>query len=72
MPNALTERQLEVVRLVYAGLSNAEIGDELGISPRTAKAHTDVIRLKLGVDSRRRIPAAAIAAGYDVLPAVSP
>ena len=54
----LTERQLEIVRLIARGCSNDEVGAQLGISPRTAKAHCDVLRQKLGVPRRRQIPAA--------------
>jgi DNA-binding CsgD family transcriptional regulator len=53
-----TERQRQVVRLIAGGCSNAEIADRLGVSPRTAKAHADVLRMKLGVSRRRQIPAA--------------
>lgn len=53
-----TARQQQVVRLIALGCSNAEIADRLGISPRTAKAHSDVLRVKLGVSRRRHIPAA--------------
>jgi ATP/maltotriose-dependent transcriptional regulator MalT len=55
---ALTERQTQVVELIALGCSNDEIGRRLGISPRTAKAHCDVLRQKLGVPRRRQIPAA--------------
>jgi len=54
----LTQRQREVVALIAAGCSNDEVGERLGISPRTAKAHADVIRRKLGVSRRRYIPVA--------------
>jgi ATP/maltotriose-dependent transcriptional regulator MalT len=54
----ITERQREVVELIAAGLSNDEVGERLGISPRTAKAHCDVLRQKLGVSRRRQIPVA--------------
>jgi len=54
----LTERQRQVVHLIAAGCSNDEVGARLGISPRTAKAHCDVLRQKLGVTRRRQIPAA--------------
>jgi DNA-binding CsgD family transcriptional regulator len=54
----LTRRQREVVALIAAGCSNDEVGARLGISPRTAKAHADVIRRKLGVSRRRYIPVA--------------
>ena len=35
----LTERQLQIVVLIARGCSNDEVGERLGISPRTAKAH---------------------------------
>ena len=35
-----------------------EVGHALGISARTAKAHSDVLRQKLGVTRRRQIPIA--------------
>ena len=54
----ITERQREVVQLIAAGLSNNEVGERLGISSRTAKAHCDVLRQKLGVSRRRQIPVA--------------
>src|SRR6476469_410293 len=57
-PFALTERQLQVIELIARGCSNEEVGVRLGISPRTAKAHCDVLRQKLGVPRRRQIPAA--------------
>jgi ATP/maltotriose-dependent transcriptional regulator MalT len=54
----LTERQLQVIVLIALGCSNEEVGERLGISARTAKAHCDVLRQKLGVPRRRQIPAA--------------
>ncbi len=54
----LTERQRQVVVLIANGCSNEEVGERLGISTRTAKAHCDVLRQKLGVPRRRQIPAA--------------
>ena len=56
-PN-ITKRQREVVELIAAGMSNDEVGERLGISSRTAKAHSDVLRQKLGVSRRRQIPVA--------------
>jgi ATP/maltotriose-dependent transcriptional regulator MalT len=55
---SITARQRQVVELIAAGYSNEEIGDQLGISPRTVKAHCDVLRQKLGVSRRRQIPVA--------------
>ncbi len=54
----ITDRQRQVVALIAAGCSNEEVALRLGISPRTAKAHSDALRQKLGVPRRRQIPAA--------------
>jgi DNA-binding CsgD family transcriptional regulator len=53
---SITRRQEQVVQLIAAGMSNDELGHELGISARTAKAHCDTLRHKLGVPHRRQIP----------------
>jgi ATP/maltotriose-dependent transcriptional regulator MalT len=55
---SITERQRQVIELIAAGCSNDEVGERLGISPRTAKAHSDALRQKLGVPRRRQIPVA--------------
>ncbi len=55
---SVTDRQRQVIELIAAGCSNEEVGERLGISPRTAKAHSDVLRQKLGVARRRQIPVA--------------
>lgn len=55
---SITQRQRQVVELIAAGCSNEEVGERLGISPRTAKAHSDILRQKLGVPRRRQIPVA--------------
>jgi DNA-binding response OmpR family regulator len=54
---ALTERQIEVARLLAQGHSNAEIGEALGITTLTARNHTDQIMLKLGASTRARVGA---------------
>ena len=56
--NVITARQRQVIELIAQGMSNEEVGVELGISPRTAKAHSDALRQKLGVPKRRQIPIA--------------
>ena len=56
--SSITARQREVVALIAAGCSNEEVAQRLEISPRTAKAHSDTLRQKLGVPRRRQIPAA--------------
>ncbi|MGQ0575756.1 MAG: HD domain-containing phosphohydrolase [Pseudonocardia sp.] len=51
-PAGLTERQVEVLRLVARGLSNRAIGTELVISPRTAEHHVQDVYARIGVSSR--------------------
>jgi DNA-binding CsgD family transcriptional regulator len=53
-PNAagLTAREVEVLRLVVQGLSNADVADRLFLSPRTVGQHLRSIYTKLGVDNR--------------------
>ena len=55
---SITDRQREVIALIAAGCSNDEVSERLGISPRTVKAHCDVLRQKLGVRRRRQLPIA--------------
>ena len=51
-PDGLTAREVEVLRLVAQGLSNAEIAEQLIISLLTVKAHMRSLYDKLGVSSR--------------------
>jgi DNA-binding CsgD family transcriptional regulator len=53
-----TERQRQVIQLIAEGCSNDEIAVRLGVTARTAKAHCDCLRTKLGVTRRRYIPLA--------------
>jgi LuxR family maltose regulon positive regulatory protein len=70
----ITDRQRQVVELIAAGCSNEEVGRRLGISTRTAKAHADVLRRKLGVPRRRQIPAAyrAVTGNDPLSPSLEP
>jgi predicted ATPase len=52
LPDGLTEREVEVLRLLAAGLSNRRIADRLVVSVRTVHAHVRSIYRKLGVGSR--------------------
>ncbi len=51
-PRGLTEREIEVLRLVAIGRTNAEIGALLEMSPRTAQKHVANVYDKLGIASR--------------------
>jgi LuxR family maltose regulon positive regulatory protein len=48
----LSERELEVLQLIAAGLTNSEIASRLFLSPNTVKVHTHNIYGKLNVHSR--------------------
>ena len=48
----LTERQVEVLRLVSRGLSNSEIAERLVLSRRTVEHHVQDIYLKIGASTR--------------------
>lgn len=52
LPEPLSERELEVLRLVTAGLSNREIAEKLIISAGTAKTHIHNLCGKLGAHNR--------------------
>ena len=69
-PYRLTARELLVLRLLAAGRTNAQIGAELYISPRTAGVHVTNILRKLGVASR--VQAAAVAERAGLLTAQQP
>jgi DNA-binding NarL/FixJ family response regulator len=60
-----TSRQREVLRLLAQGQSNAEMSLELGITPRTVKAHLAGVFAALGVDSRVKALVKARALGLD-------
>jgi DNA-binding CsgD family transcriptional regulator len=51
-PYGLTGRELDVLRLLAAGRTNAQIGAELFISPKTVSVHVSNLLAKLGVSGR--------------------
>lgn len=54
LPNGLTEREVEVLRLVAEGLSNREIGERLFLSANTAANHVRSILGKTGAPNRTK------------------
>lgn len=53
----LSAREIEVARLVAAGLSNNEVAEKLGVSYFTARNHVERLLAKLGVGNRSRVGA---------------
>jgi DNA-binding CsgD family transcriptional regulator len=51
-PSGLTAREVEVLRLVAQGLSDAKVAEHLAISPRTVNGHLTSIYSKIQVSSR--------------------
>ncbi len=62
-PEALTERENEVLRLLAQGQANKEIARSLNISEKTVKVHVSNILSKLGVQSRTQATLYAIRVG---------
>lgn len=59
----LTERELEILELIVAGCSNAEIAERSYITVGTVKTHVRSILNKLGVDDRTKAAVRALRAG---------
>jgi HD-GYP domain-containing protein (c-di-GMP phosphodiesterase class II) len=51
-PAELTEREVEVLRLIARGLTNRQVAERLSISPKTVGRHVEHIYLKAGVSTR--------------------
>jgi DNA-binding NarL/FixJ family response regulator len=60
----LTDRELEILRKVSDGMTNAEIGYALGISPQTVKNHVTSILRKLAVNDRTQAVVTALRRGW--------
>ena len=61
----LTARELEVLKWIVRGHSNAQIADEIGVVEDTVKSHVKNIHMKLGVSSRSK--AAALGLKYGLV-----
>jgi DNA-binding NarL/FixJ family response regulator len=48
----LTEREVDVLRLVTQGMTDAQVADQLVLSPRTVQGHRRSIYNKINVNSR--------------------
>lgn len=62
-PEALTERETDVLRLLAQGKSNKEIAHQLSLSEKTVKTHVSNILAKLGVPSRTQAALYAVRIG---------
>lgn len=63
LPDGITPREAEVLGLMTRGLTNPQIGAELGISRGTAKVHVQNIIAKLGVSDRTQAAVRAVELG---------
>ena len=59
----MSPRELQVLRLIARGMENAEIGEALSISPRTAKNHVSSILAKLRLPGRVQAATYAVRSG---------
>ncbi len=65
---SLTHREIEVLKLIVAGKSNKDIGNDLSISEATVKTHINSILGKLGVSDRTQAATTALQRGIVELP----
>ena len=61
---ALTTREIEVVRRIANGKSNRKVGEELGISEYTVKGHVNTVMTRLGASDRTHAVIIALRRGF--------
>jgi DNA-binding NarL/FixJ family response regulator len=62
-PAVLTDREMQVLRLIANGVDNAQIAAELHISPKTVKNHISNILMKLQIENRIQAAVFAVRSG---------
>lgn len=63
-PNSdLSTRELQVLKLIVKGMSNKQIGEELGIAPSTVKWHVNIVLARLNVSDRTGAAVTALRRG---------
>ena len=68
LPEALTPREMDVLRLLAEGLPNRKIADQLDVNERTIKFHVSAILAKLEVNNRTEAVMRAIELGLISIP----
>ncbi|MFV0427708.1 MAG: response regulator [Beutenbergiaceae bacterium] len=68
IPEAITEREWDVAELVAQGLSNAEIGQQLFLTPATVKTHLNHLFTKFGFDNRVQLAVRVFQHKHDLEP----
>jgi DNA-binding NarL/FixJ family response regulator len=64
LPDPLTKREVEVLRLMAAGMSNKEIATALSAGEATVKSHVSSLLSKMGVRDRTRAVLRGLELGY--------
>lgn len=67
-PGGITKREIQVLTLIAAGLSNQQIADRFGTSPRTVSTQVERIMRKLGIRNRAGLASVAVDGSLISLP----
>lgn len=63
LPDALTEREREILRLIGAGATNREIANQLVVGESTVRTHIQHLQEKLGIENRNQLVLYAVRIG---------